>query len=225
MSFVTNAMKCKVIYYIGKVYKASSFTLCEVSVFISTAINVDRLLALLLGLRYRHVVTLRRVSAVIICFWLLGILCGSLYLVFNKNSSIAYTIAFPLLIFSLVISVFSYTKIYLKLKHHQLQVHVPQGQPNGGRISLNIARYKKSVSSVLWVQLALVTCYLPFIIMVMLEIYGQMSGNNLEIAFDFTTTLTYLNSSLNPILYCWRIGAVRQAAKETIKQLNFCKSD
>ena len=36
---------------------ASAWILCGVSALISTGIGVDRLLALLLGLRYRHVVT------------------------------------------------------------------------------------------------------------------------------------------------------------------------
>ena len=45
----------------------SGFILCGVSVLTSAAISVDRLLALLLGLRYGHVVTLRRVRVVIMC--------------------------------------------------------------------------------------------------------------------------------------------------------------
>ncbi|XP_078342968.1 adenosine receptor A3-like [Oculina patagonica] len=222
MSFVTTGMNWNVIYYIDRACTASSFFLCGVSVFTSSAISVDRLLALLLGLRYRHVVTLRRVRAVIILFWLIGVSFGSLYF---WKISITFTVAFALIIISLVISVVSYTKIYLKLQHHQLQVHTNQGQPNVGRIPLNIARYKKTVSSVSWVQMALVTCYVPFIIVAMLITYGQMSGNRFEIAHFVTITLTYLNSSLNPILYCWRIGALRQAAKDMIKQLICCKSD
>ena len=38
----------------------SAYTLCSVSLLTSAAISVDRLLALLLGLRYRQAVTLRR---------------------------------------------------------------------------------------------------------------------------------------------------------------------
>ena len=222
MSFGTTAINWKVNYYTGKIYKASSFTLCEVSILVSSAISVDRLLALLLGLRYRHTVTLRRVRAVMICFWFIGVSCA---LMFFWNSSIAFTVAVGLIFFSTATSVFSYTKIYLKLRHQQLQaVHVPQGQPNGGRVPLNIARYRKSVFSVLWVQIALLICYLPFIICVMLMLAFQMSPKKFEMVLPFIATLTYLNSSLNPILYCWRIGTVRQAAKDTIKQLNCCKS-
>ena len=40
-----------------------SIAFCGVSVFTSTALSVDRLLALFLGLRYRHVVTLKRIRA------------------------------------------------------------------------------------------------------------------------------------------------------------------
>jgi len=219
---VTTGINLKFIFFIDTLYIASSFVLCPVSVFTSSAISVDRLLAVLSGLRYRHVVTLSRVRTVIICFWLIGISCGSIFVWY---ANIAYTVAFALTTFSLTVSVLSYAKIFRKLRQHQLQVHaVPQGQNNGREVPLNIARYRKSVSCAIWVQLAQVTCYTPFLVLVMLMSYGRMSAGKLEIALEITASLTYLNSSLNPILYYWRIGAVRQAAKDTIKQLNCCKS-
>ena len=48
------------------------------------------------------------------------------------------------------------------LFHHRVQIqkHSHRGQQNGHGL-LNIARYKKTVPSALWVQLTLVTCYLP----------------------------------------------------------------
>ena len=200
------------------VHQALSFTLCGVSVLTSSAISVDRLQALLSGLRYRHVVTLPRVRACIICVWLISLSCGSMF--FWKNE-IAFTVAFVLAITSVSTSVFSYTKIYRKLRQHQLQVHTALP---GQSVPLNITLYKKSVSSVLWVQLALGICYIPFIVVVMLMTYGRVPGKQLETILDVVTTLTYLKSSLNPILYCWRIRAVRQAAKETIKNLICFKS-
>ena len=56
-------VKQDVLHHMYEVSRASSWTLCAVSVLTSTAISVDRLLALLLGLRYRHFVTLRRVRS------------------------------------------------------------------------------------------------------------------------------------------------------------------
>ena len=221
LSYVTTGMNREAIYYMDKINTVSSFVLCGVSVLTSSAISVDRLLALLSGLRYRVIVILSRVRAVIICFWLMGLSCGLMYL---WNIRIGFIVFFTLVMISLVNSLFSYAKIYVKFRQYRLQVRAfPREQPYGIQVPLNIALYKKSVSSVLWMQLALVTCYIPFLIVVMLMTHGRMSWDNLQVAFLITATLTYLNSSLNPILYCWRMRAVRQAAKDTIKQLNCCK--
>ena len=53
-------MNENVSYYTGKICATSSTILCGVSLLTTTVISVDRLLALLLGLRYRTFVTLRR---------------------------------------------------------------------------------------------------------------------------------------------------------------------
>ena len=112
-------MSTNMAFYIKIVNIASKFTLCGVSVLTSTAISVDRLLALLLRLRYRHVVTLRRVRAVIICLWLFGVLGGLLVLIWNKT--IMESIALVFVVLSVVISVSSYAKIFLTLRQHQAQ--------------------------------------------------------------------------------------------------------
>ena len=194
----------------------SGWILCGVSASITTAISVDRLLAPLLGLRYRHVLTLRRVRVVIAWFWLISASVGSIMM---WRRDIAIMIASVYLTLCLVISFFCYTKIHLKLRHQQ-QNTVLRGQTNGRGIPMNIARYKKSVSSILWVQLALVACYVPW------SILALLSAVEIEhyVAWITTETLVLLNSSLNPILYCLKIKEVRQAVKTTIKQLD-CFSD
>ncbi|XP_020609945.1 melanocortin receptor 4-like [Orbicella faveolata] len=199
-------------FYIRRVRNFLGWILCGVSILTSAAISVDRLLALLLGLRYRHVVTLRRVRVTIICFWLIGALAGW------TRVQRAYKGTFAILTLSLVATIFCYTTIHLKLRHQQAQLHnnVPQGPiAIGGGTPLNIARYKRSLSSILSVQLALVVCYAPFGIALML------SANRINfVAWRATETLVYLNSSLNPVLYCWKIREVKQAAGDTIRQLS-----
>ena len=129
-----------------------------------------------------------------------------------------------LIILCILTSIISYTKIYLLLRHHQIQLQVDlqqQGQPpNRGEIPLNIVRYKKTVSSIAWVQLALLICYLQFSVFHILSFHYVL---NLGSAVRVTVSLVYLNSSLNPILYCWKMKAVRQAVKDTIK-FNCCAS-
>jgi len=204
------------VYYVS-FYEVLSFCLSAVSASTMTAISVDRLLALLLGLRYRHVVTLRRVRVVIICFWFIGAFLGSITMF---KDGIVLKVATALLTLSLVISIYCNTRIFFKLRHQQVQVqnHVRQQQANGGRNSLNIARYKKLVSSLLCVQLALVACYTPWGIRAVLSLERIHFGYYLFLRV--TETLVFFNSSLNPILYCWKIREVRQAVKDTIRQLN-----
>ena len=201
----------------------TGYFFCFVSLLTLSAISVDRLLALLLGLRYRQVVTLKRTYVAVIAFWVLSFV-GSIVSVWNDliSSWYNYTIS-PL---SLVTSIYCYTRIFLKLRHHQNQVQDNvQGQPNQ-TIPQNIARYRKTVSGALWLQLALVFCYLPLILVAPFVIQqsarGELSSATF-LAFQFTFTLVYFNSSLNPILYYWKITEVRQAAKDTMKKL-FCLS-
>ena len=223
LSSVTTGMNKQVIHYLQRLSTTSSCVLSQISTYTSSAISVDRLLALLSGLTNRQVVTLPRVRAVIACFWLIGISVGTISF---WNAYIAITAGFSLTIISVTTSVFCYSTIYVKLRQYRPQVFpLTQGKPNGRKLPLNIARYKNSVSSAIWVQVTLVTCYIPFSVVIMLMMYGQIPRSQNEIALAFTATLIYLNSSLNPILYCWKIRSVRQAAKDTIKQLNCRKSD
>ena len=217
----------KLLYYSDHANSASGYVLLAVSVLTTTAISVDRLSALHGGLRYVHVITLRRAAAVVICFWLLSCALGA-WRYSTGTSVISRTVFIVLMLLSLLVSVFSYTKIFIRLRHHQihLQPHIHQDQPqNGGETPLNKARYRRTVSSIAWVQVVLLACYLPFSILGMLLSYGEISVSlpGMPTFFLVAVSLLYLNSSLNPILYCWRIREVRKAVKGTIRQLNFCK--
>ena len=208
--------------YVGLIERISSHVLCGVSLLTSTAISVDRLLALSLGLRYRYVVTLRRVRALIISFWfLIGASVGCLFIL-----EIYFFVYAVVMLISLLISAISYAKIYFRLRHQLLHVqgHVHQRQqlpPNGVvPTALNVARYKKTVSFIAWVQLGLFACYSPLCI-VLISVHIEEVYLDLNI-FYFFVCLLFLNSSLNPILYCWKIREVKQAVKDTIRQLNCC---
>ena len=202
-----------------RLWFSSSTLMAGLSLATSLAISVDRLLALSLGIRYRQVVTTRRARLFIVLFLLFSI--G------NCVTELLYS--FPFLVYSasiwalcLITSVCCYTRIYLILRNHiQAQV-IPQGQLNG--ISpLNLTRYKKTVSTALWLFAALMICYLPFgLVLIARTIASEITGSVLIINF-FAVTLVYFNSSLNPLLYCWKIREVRHAVKEILRSLGFSK--
>ena len=190
--------------------------LCGVSLFAITAISVDRLLALLLGLRYRQVVTLQRTFGVVIALWFVSTVFSAMFF-WKPIITFWYgTVGIPL---GLLTSILSYTKIFLTLRNHQNQVQDHVRQPNKTN-QLNIARYKKAVSTAVWLQLTLVVCYLPFGVVTALATSGGPSSSVYK-AWYYAVSLVYLNSSINPILYFWKIEEVRQAVKETIRQLSY----
>ena len=219
--------QAKLCYAMVSINEITSSVFCGVSLFTLTAISVDRLVALRLGLRYTQVwqvITLRRTRGILIVIWILNIsiLCLKRFwmpVVISRVISV-------LIYISLASAAFSYLKIFVTLRRHSigLQDFAQQGNPNrGGMSPLNIKRYRKTVSTGLCIQLVLVACYLPYgIVVAMAAANGYSSSYNL--AVRVTTTLVLLNSSLNPILYCWRIGGVRKAVKDTIKQWFSCSS-
>ena len=298
-----------ILQHVGEFVYISSYVLCGVSVLTSTAISVDRLLVLLLRLRYRQVVTQKRVQAVILLCWVTAVSCG---LVRVWSQTISQIVVLVIGLVSLVTSVFCYVKIHLRLQGNQATVkdssgvgqsnedeEVGGGEKEAGRdteegvgettgagrdteegvgettgagrdteegvgettgagrdteeeagagvegigratdgrclrsgtakvppkrriqerVRLNMVQYKKVVSSIFWLQLTLVACYAPFLTVSSLR-HTVLSGKTIYGLWLFTATLVYLNSSLNPFLYCWKIKEVRMAVKNTAKA--FC---
>ena len=115
----------------------SGYGLSFISLLTLAAMSVDRLLALLLGLRYRQIVTLKRTYIIVVALWIVTVvatLCEAL------GSHIAPWFGRIVIPCCLLISITSYAKIFRVLSHRQAQVqhHVQQQptQPN----ALNMAR-------------------------------------------------------------------------------------
>ena len=215
ISWITVATGHQNIYrYTKPVGCTAANIFCGVSALTLTAISVDRLHALLLGLRYKQFVTLKRTYVIVITLWFLPALLSAMWFWNPSINVLSSIIGIPL---CLITSIFSYTKIFLTLRHHQNQVQDHVQQPNQTN-QLNIARYKKAVSTAVWLQLTLVACYLPFSVAMALV---TSSGRSLSFsnAWNYAITLAFLNSALNPILLCWKLVEIRQAAKTTIRQV------
>ena len=186
----------------------------QVSLCTSAAISVDRLLALLLGLRYRQVVTLRRVYIVVITFWVLIGVCSPITEIVNVY--IPGIVSWTASMMCLITTLLCYTGIFFRLRQQQTQVHNNPAEPHNQTIPLNISRYRKTVSTALWLQLALVFCYFPYMFLAPFAISEIENTHSPAwyLALHFTLTLVFLNSTLNPILYCWKIKEVRRIVKD-----------
>ena len=190
----------------------TGYALCTVSMLTLTTISVDRLLAMLLGLRYKEIVTLRRTYNILAIFWIVSLVSGFF---FHLNNRITFWFSVTGAPLCIVISIASYTKIFRAISHHQAQIQdYAQQQPSQPN-ALIMARYRKAVYSALWVQLVLVVCYVPNITV---EIVISKGLSNFMVIRGMANVLVFFNSTLNPFLYCWKISEVRRAVKQTIRQ-------
>ena len=173
---------------------------------------------LLLGLRYKQIVTLKHTNIILAALWVSSSIAALCYI---SDYRITFWFGYIGILSCLLISMVSYTMIFRTLIHHQAQVQVQvqlqSSQPN----SLNLSQYRKAVYNALWVQLAFVVCYVPFTIVeiVFANASKRTFLSHLLVIRGIAATLVYFNSTLNPFLYCWKINEVRQAVKLTIRQV------
>ena len=195
-----------------KTYFISSQLLCTASFWGIIALTVDRFLAIHLHLRYQELVTHRRVVTVVISVWVWSS-CFSLFVLTRVLENVLAIINATIGAVCLFTTGLIYCNIYSIVRHHTNQIHAlqlqPVGQNQNGKLT-NAARLKKTALATFYVYVVFVVCFLPFIcVCAAYQIYGE-SALWLHL-FYYSTTLLYLNSSLNPLLYCWKMRNIRQA--------------
>ncbi|XP_067051939.1 melanocyte-stimulating hormone receptor-like [Acropora muricata] len=203
-------------YYFFLAHSTISITSIAVSLWALAAISIDRLLALLLGLRYRQVVTLSRVYVVTVAVWVLG---AGETISFVLNRVVVIMVASTNITVCLITSTFCYTTIFFKLRKQQTLVHNSPPEQGNQTISLNISGYRKTVSTSLWLQLTLMFCYLPFLLITQFahQQFEKKQSAAFYLPFYSAITLMFFNSTLNPILYCWKIKELRRVVLEILR--------
>ena len=183
------------------------------------AVSVDRFLAVHLHLRYQELVTHKRVVVVVIGKWLCSAFVSSTVLwgmpsVWNITESV-------LAAFGFIVTFVVYTRIYLIVRRHKNQIHSMQVQEvaHSDEIKSFIVLLKSTVG-IFYVYLVFLICYLPlFICMAVIQFYG--SSIVLKKLFLFLLTLVFLNSSLNPVIYCWKMRHVRHAIIDILRKMSW----
>ena len=86
-----------------------------------------------------------------------------------------------------------------------------------------LVRLRKSTHSTFWIYLVFCVCYLPNVLIEIVdEIYASESTvmHTLNI---FLVTLMFLNSALNPVIYCWKMRHTMLGILQTISRRLLCQ--
>ena len=84
---------------------------------------------------------------------------------------------------------------------HQLDIHAQQQavQSFDAGNNLNVTRLKRSAMNTFVVFIVLIICYLPFYVILTLD---GLSIKNWQSEWEFPIKGVFMNSSINPLLYC-----------------------
>jgi len=178
-------------------------------------IGVDRFLAITLHLRYSELVTPKRVVILVASVWIVTlsvVFIGAFYY-FQVGEIVLLVGGYASVLLLGVI----YMKVYLVARRHQASID-SQAQATS---NLNLARNKNLAIKTLYVFVVFEFCVLPYLItLTVLLISGQSVV--LQGTVQLASALMMLNSSLNPIVFGWKMTEIRQIIKNKVKTLFCC---
>ena len=186
------------------------------------AVSVDRFLAIHLHLRYQELVTHKRVVAVVISIWLL---CMFFPLTLFWIPPDIYSLIILFLgVIGLLLTTVAYIRIYVAVQRHNNQIQVQQVQEIAENSEMaNFASLIKAAGSTFCVCVVFLVCYLPHIISLAVH---KINGTNIEFkrSLLYSWTAIYVNSSLNPVIYCWRMRHIRRAIMDILRNMSWLRN-
>ena len=185
------------------------------------ALTVDRFLSIHLHLRYQECVTHKRAVAVVISIMLLSSFLSSFpwWLPGNFRQIYAAIDSFSFLIFTIL-----YCKIYSTVRRHKNQIQSLQVQQDEGQnreIMANVARLVKLAVGTFYIYLVFLLCCLPYTCLAFVEIISGLNTTTNHILY-YSWTVIFLNSSLNPLIYCWKMRQIRRTVINIMQNIFRC---
>ena len=195
-----------------------SALVCAVSLCTMATISIDRLLALHCHMRYPDLMTTKRATYISASIWFI---CAVLSCIYFLSETVYFLgLAVGVVICLLILS-FCYVRIYRIVRHHQLQIQAQQQAVESVRSehNLNMLRSRKSAMNTFIFYICMILCYTPVVISLFVFAVFHKDGITFRV---LAYALVYLNSSINPFLYCWRLSEIRVAVVKTLRKM-LCK--
>ena len=192
---------------------SSTYFICATTLLI-TFMSVERWL----HMTRRSLVTSRRRGIVVAMILLMPSPLAALHALEAIKLTPALVLHIALLTLSLIFLIttsIAYFSVLRIIRHHQQQVKANERSANFGQQAINLANYKKSVNTILYILGLFYICFMPYAVCLGLYVHVMDNGfQELWLANSLSVALLFLSSSLNPCLYVWRMNDVRNAVKQ-----------
>ena len=184
------------------------------------ALSADRFLAIHLHLRYKELVTRKRVVAVVVSIWVFSAALPSLFRLWIP-ANIVYVIGPITCVTCVTVTAFLNYKIYMAVRRHAHQVQVLQRLQQAAQTA-QVATVQKSAVTSIYIYIVFLVCYLPNA-GILCAMAIKLHPINVVIQ-QFAITVVYLNSSLNPFIYCWKMRHIRHSVMNILRSTLSCRT-
>jgi len=201
------------------------------SFFNVLALSVDRFLAIHLHLRYREFVTYKRVVIAVVSIWVFSVFFSSIKLWAPEDMTESLSVVVALLFgLCFICTTIIYYKIYLIVRRHRHHIQSVHEQlvstqndeislETSGEISSNVATVRKSALGTFYVYLLFMLCYMPGYCMMIARMIASETNTAMKWFDPYAWTLVFVNSSLNPVIYCWKMKHIRHAVMDMFRNI------
>lgn len=180
-----------------------------VSIFVMTFMSINRWL----HMKRNSMITVKRVYKAYFVMYLLPIPLITFRLVQSTDgcvflrSDVAEGIVVLLCV---LIAAFFYFKVFQIIRLHQNQIHVNQQTHNFGQPAIDIA--------ILYILGLFAICYLPASLFLIVMLFYPNFQFKVEVVMvtRILTSLYFLLSARNPLLYCWRMRDLRSKVTQLL---------
>jgi len=183
-----------------------------------TLISLDRMIALMFHMKYYCIVTTRRVLIAVIFSWCSAYVIASSHLWYIELIRWSTVIIF---IACFVVCTVNNAVIFRILKYHRTQIARQQKQVQANENinnSIEAQQKRKTSSNALWIYLLFILCYAPFLIARVMKNYLDTKTKTVYLLFNTAYVIMYLNSLLNPIVYCIKMRPIRNAVVRLVPE-------
>ena len=180
-----------------------------------TSVGVDRCLALILHLRYVVVVTVKKTILLLCLIWVASVVYAVTFLI---DRELHRSVSFFVIALCIVMNICTFSTIYRICRRHQIQIQ-NQSLANQSE-AFDMKRYRRSLITMIVLLILLIICYSPYICMRAVANFSDWpSSPQRKFMMRWSAFLVYLNSSINPLVYCWCLPSMRVAMKQFWKSL------
>ena len=206
----------KPMFVIGTMAYGSTSFFSSVTIFLMTVMSIERCL----HMSRRSLINVRRACFIVVILFLFSIPI-TVFRVFQKLKQAAtpgFDVAAGLIVpFLFTTTSISYFKIFRIIRRHQQQIRSIESPKNFAQPAINLTKYKKSVFSILCVLVIFYMGYVP--ITISTRISTVLINERVVVFVNVSSMLMFLSASLNPLLYLWRMGDIRNEVKLLIKRV------